>query len=231
MTKNRIVIGVSKLSENYASWLGRLHNGLEIIDFYTMDFPEIASRFPDVSGLLLSGGGDIDPGLYGRNEDLSLCRGIDARRDRTEASLIELAFSFKIPILGICRGLQMINVAREGTLVADIPTFIKGSVIHQGNEGDVFHSVKIDQHSRLFDLTRTKDALVNSSHHQAIRETGRYLQVSAMSDDGIIEAIELDSSRGYDFCIAVQWHPERMDLENPLSGLLGKGFIEAASGR
>ena len=231
MTKSRIVIGVSRLSDNYANWLNRLHNGLEIIDLYSMDFTAIATELPVVSGLLLSGGGDIDPSLYGGNEDLSYCKGMDAWRDKMEAGLIELAFKFGIPILGICRGLQMLNVARKGTLYPDIPAFVKGSVIHQDSPGDVFHTVKVEARSRLYDHTHTTDATVNSSHHQAIRAIGEDLSASAWSADGIIEAVEFKRPQDHSFCLAVQWHPERMNIENPLSGLLGKGFIDAAGNR
>jgi putative glutamine amidotransferase len=231
MTKSRIVIGVSRLSENYASWLNKLHNGLEIIDFFSMEVTEIASQFQSVSGLLLSGGGDLDPGLYGRDEDLPLCKSIDARRDKMELALIELAFTFNIPMLGICRGLQILNVARKGSLYADIPAFIENAEIHQDSKGDVYHTVRVDPGSRLYHLTRTKETTVNSSHHQAIRMQGEDLTASAFSNDGIIEAIELNGSIDHPFCLAVQWHPERMDIGNPLSGLLGKGFIEATCNR
>ncbi|MBN1791826.1 MAG: gamma-glutamyl-gamma-aminobutyrate hydrolase family protein [Bacteroidales bacterium] len=231
MTKSRIAIGVSRLSDNYANWLNKLHNGLEIIDFYSIDVGELASRFESVSGLLLSGGGDIDPGMYDREGDLVYCKGIDKWRDKLELSLIELAFMFNIPVLGICRGLQMINVARKGSLHPDIPAFVEGSLVHQDSAGDVYHAVRVDQDSLLYKLTRANDATVNSSHHQAIHRLGEGLRGTAFSTDGIIEAIEFEQSRDHSFLVAVQWHPERMDFDNPLSGLLGRGFIEAAAGR
>jgi putative glutamine amidotransferase len=231
MTKSRISIGVSRLSENYANWLNKLHNGLEIIDFYSLDVHDIASRFESVSGLLLSGGGDIDPRLYDREQDLAYCEGIDNWRDKLESSLIELAFMFNIPVLGICRGLQMINVARKGSLYPDIPAFTEGSLVHQNPAGDVYHAVHVDPDSFLYKLTRTTDAIVNSSHHQAIHQLGNGLKASAYSTDGITEAIELTPSRDHSFFVAVQWHPERMDFDNPLSGFVGRGFIEAAVGR
>jgi putative glutamine amidotransferase len=231
MTKSRIAIGVSRLSDNYANWLNKLHNGLEIIDFYSIDVGELASRFESVSGLLLSGGGDIGPEIYNREGDLAYCKGIDKWRDKLESSLIELAFMFNIPVLGICRGLQMMNVARKGSLYPDIPAFVKGSLVHQDSAGDVYHAVRVDQDSLLYKLTRTTDSTVNSSHHQAIHRVGEGLRTSAVSTDGIIEAIEIKQSRDHSFFVAVQWHPERMDFDNPLSGLLGRGFIEAAAGR
>lgn len=226
MTKRRVVIGVSRLSENYANWLNRLHSGLEILDFYTLEAVDVAAGFQSIHGLLLTGGGDIDPALYGRQEDLVYCNGLDARRDRLEYGLIGLAFEFSIPILGICRGQQILNVFKKGSLYADIPTFVKNHIMHAGEQGDVHHAISIDRSSMLYSLTRTNGDTVNSSHHQAVNMIGEGFRASAFSSDGIIEAIE-HTSADKSFCVAVQWHPERMEFENPLSRLVGKGFIEA----
>jgi putative glutamine amidotransferase len=226
MTRNRVVIGVSKLSANYANWLNKLNSDLEIVDFYTMELSEVANRFNSISGLLLTGGGDIDPALYGSRELLPYCRDIDLRRDKLEAGLIELSFSLKIPMLGICRGQQMLNVALNGTLYADIPTFFKGTINHQGKE-DVYHQVTVKVGSLLNKLTGTTGETVNSSHHQAVREIAKGFIASAFSEDGLTEAVEIETPGDHPFCLAVQWHPERMDFENPLSGRLGKGFLEA----
>lgn len=226
MTKSRMVIGVSKLSANYANWLNKLNSGLEIVDFFTLELTEVADRFHSISGLLLTGGGDIDPALYGSQELLPYCRDIDTRRDKLEVGLIELAFSLRIPMLGICRGQQMLNVAGKGTLYADLPAFFKGDIIHQGKE-DVYHKVTVKEGSLLHRLTGTIGETVNSSHHQAVREIAGDFTASAFSDDGLTEAIEIQAPGDHPFCLAVQWHPERMDFENPLSGRLGKGFWDA----
>lgn len=228
MTRKSMLIGVSKLSENYARWLLELRSGLEIIDFYSLEWEDMASHFHRLSGLLLSGGGDIHPACYGREEDLPLCRGIDERRDKIETALIDLAFTFHLPVLGICRGLQILNVVRGGSLIADIPVQVNSILKHQDEKGDVHHAVTILPESALFSLTRTAGETVNSSHHQAIRDLADDFRASAFSSDGIIEAIELKQPGNNMFCMAVQWHPERMPFENPLSGLLGRGFMEAA---
>jgi putative glutamine amidotransferase len=226
MTRSRVVIGVSKLSANYANWLNKLNSDLEIVDFFTLDITEVADRFHSISGLLLTGGGDIDPTLYGSKELQPYCRDIDKRRDKLEIGLIELAFSLRIPILGICRGQQILNVALKGTLYADLPAFFKGDIMHQGKE-DVYHKVTVKEDSLLHKLTGTIGETVNSSHHQAVREIAGDFYASAFSDDGLTEAIEIQASGDHPFCLAVQWHPERMDFENPLSGRLGKGFWDA----
>jgi putative glutamine amidotransferase len=230
MTKSRIVIGVSKLSTNYANWLNKLHNGLEIVDFYSLEAMDVASHFHSISGLLLTGGGDIDPNLYGRKDDLPYCKDIDARRDKLEIGLIELAFTFNIPMLGICRGQQILNVVKKGTLYSDIPAFFKGTVIHQNKE-DVYHPVTVNPDSLLFKLTLTQGEMVNSSHHQAVNKIGDGFVASAFSPDGLIEAMETKKTMDQSFCLAIQWHPERMDFDNPLSVLLGRGFIKEALNR
>jgi putative glutamine amidotransferase len=230
MWKNRICIGVSKSAPNYSSWLDKLHDGLEIIDLYTLPLDEALNQASTVAGILLTGGNDIHPGLYGRQEDLPYCREIDTRRDELEILIIELAFKLNIPLLGICRGQQILNVARKGTLYPDIPSFFDTKTIHSNKE-DVYHPVTINRNSLLFRLTGMANNTVNSAHHQAVKNLASGFQASAHSPDGLIEAIETDSTVNHPFCIAVQWHPERMETDNPLSGLLGKGFMKAVMGK
>jgi putative glutamine amidotransferase len=221
---SRIAIGVSKLSPNYASWLNQLHDKLEIIDLYSLPPEEVIKQLSSVSGILLTGGSDIHPGLYGRHEDLPYCRNIDVKRDEMEAIIIGLAFKFNKPLLGICRGQQVINVVRKGTLYADINAFVNTTIVHADQE-DVYHPVSIREDSLLFRLTGISAGSVNSAHHQAVNNLAKGFLASAFSPDGLIEAIEADNTIDHPFCLAVQWHPERMEMENPLSGLLGRGFI------
>ena len=228
MINKPLIIGISKLTDNYASWLHRLHDNLELIDFYLTDDEDIPAYFGRISGLLLTGGGDIDPELYGRSGDKALCDGIDERRDRLELRLIALAFAANIPVLGICRGQQMLNVAAKGELYPHIPAFVKEALIHKDSRADVHHTVSVSPGSLLFRLTGTAAELVNSSHHQAVSRLAAGYIASAFSTDGLVEAIEAKETVKSRFCLAVQWHPERMDISNPLSGLLGKGFLAAA---
>jgi putative glutamine amidotransferase len=207
--KSRIIIGVSKLAPNYEVWLRRLYVGVEIINFYTMLPGEALRLVPTVSGMLLPGGSDIHPAMYGRAEDLPYCKDIDEIRDQLEKTLIERAFRHKIPLLGICRGHQVLNAVME----------------------DVFHKIKVKKSSLLYKLTGVTEGMVNSAHHQAVNKIGTDLKASAYSADHLIEAIEAVDTIDHPFFMAVQWHPERMDLDNPLSGLVGRGFIEAAGNR
>ena len=222
----KTTIGVSKLAPNYEAWLKKADKDTEIINFYDLSIEQAVKECLSVSGILLSGGSDIHPSLYDRNSDLNLCKDIDEKRDELEFALIELAFSHKIPILGICRGLQILNVAKKGTLHADIPTYFNTSVPHSGDK-DVEHRVNIKENSLLYRLTGVNTGVVNSAHHQSINNLGSGFNAVAHGPDFIVEAIEYDRSYNHPFCIAIQWHPERMDFDSALSGKLVKGFLEA----
>src|SRR5512133_1233938 len=109
--QNKVKISVSKLGPNYESWLVNLDRDLEIIDLYVLSPGEVIKQVTESAGILLTGGCDIHPSLYGRMEDLPFCRDIDPVRDSLELAVIELALMYKIPLLGICRGAQILNVA------------------------------------------------------------------------------------------------------------------------
>lgn len=153
--------------------------------------------------LLLPGGADMDPGFYGA-ENLG-SRGIDRDLDITELSLVR-AFSGR-PILGICRGMQVLNVAFGGTLIQDLPT----AASHRWEEetGDRVHMVTVSEDSFLFELYGGSFA-VNSAHHQGVERLGGNFQVAARAVDGGIEAIQWPEKGIY----AVQWHPERLTLRH-----------------
>lgn len=230
MESKRVIIGVSKLSPNYAVWLNKLHLDPVIIDFYQMPIEEALNQALAVGGILLTGGSDIHPGLYDRGEDLPYCRDIDSKRDELEMKIIGLGLKFNIPMLGICRGQQILNVYMKGTLYADIPESASKTVLHASDK-DVYHPVTIGRDSQLFRLSGVTQEIVNSSHHQAVNSLAKGLRATAFSPDGLIEAIEPIKVDDHAFLMAVQWHPERMNFDNPLSGLLGRGFIEAAQER
>jgi len=222
-----MLIGVSKSAPNYGIWLKRIHNGLEIEDLYTLPLAEALKLTSSVSGIMLTGGGDIHPALYGCSEDIPYCKGVDEKRDELETAIIKQAIQNKIPLLGICRGQQMLNVAGSGSLYANIPAIKELTIVHAGPE-DVYHRIIIREDSLLFKLTGLLSGTVNSAHHQVINVLAPGFRSSAHSPDGLIEAIEMNGFMNHPFCLAVQWHPERMELENPLSGLLGKAFLEEA---
>jgi len=221
-----IIIAVSRLSSNYEKWLKQLDINIKIIDLYPLSAAEVIKAVLSSSAVLLTGGSDIHPSLYEREGDLSFCKNIDKNRDKMELEVIDLAFQHKIPLLGICRGQQILNVARKGTLYADIPAFIDSQVLHSDKE-DVYHRINIKENSMLYQITGVNKGIVNSAHHQAVDKLGEGFIMSANSADSLIEAIESHPSI-HPFCLAVQWHPERMDFDNALSGKLGRGFLENA---
>jgi putative glutamine amidotransferase len=146
-----------------------------------------------LGGLVLTGGGDVDPSLY-EEEPHALTKNISRERDNLERELIEEAGRKDLPILAICRGLQILNVARGGTL-------------HQHIDGhkETEHTVRPEPGSQIALLVGPEDYTVNSRHHQAANRLGRGLVVTAQAADGIIETLEDPDSR---FVVAVQWHPE-----------------------
>ena len=222
-----MIIAVSKLSPNYEKWLRKINAEVEIIDLYTLPDGEVKKAVIVASGVLLTGGSDIHPKRYGRPEDLPWCLEIDEKRDELEIEVIDLAFQRRLPVLGICRGQQMLNVAGKGSLYADIPNFLNTAIAHAGSE-DVYHEVRVNGNSLLYRISGVSSGIVNSSHHQAVNRLADGYSATAYSSDGVVEAIEIGDTSLHQFCLAVQWHPERMEFSDPLSGRIGMGFIEAS---
>lgn len=178
-----------------------------------------------IDGLLLTGGGDIAPLLYGENPTEQV-DSISWERDRQEIALCNFASEMGIPIFGICRGLQVINVAFGGTLYQDIHKQIDGTLGHSPSatsRDQLYHSVKIDKDSKLYSIFREDEIHVNSFHHQAAKDLGKGLKISAFSTDGIIEAIE---SQENNFIVGVQWHPEDLVVKHPKFLSLFISFVE-----
>lgn len=157
------------------------------------------------SALLLPGGADIDPAFYGEDDQGS--QGIDRALDMAELALAKDFADSCRPILGICRGMQLLNVAFGGTLVQDLPT----ASAHRWREdtGDQVHMVTVPEDSFLYGLYGSVFS-VNSAHHQGVGRLGRGFQISARAADGGIESIQCPEKRIY----AVQWHPERLTLRH-----------------
>ncbi len=180
-------------------------------------------------GLLLTGGGDVDPGRYGETAHPAVA-GVDRERDQYEFDLVTKAIERDIPVLAICRGAQVLNVAGGGTLVQDIPTQVQGAESHDLKNplSGIAHEIWVSKDSLLWTLLR-EQALeadscdVNSRHHQAIKSVAAGFEVCATSPDGIIEAIERTSSG---FCLGVQWHPENFWRTGEFRPLF-EGFIGA----
>jgi putative glutamine amidotransferase len=189
---------------------------------------KVAKRIADARGVLLPGSGfDVDPERYGETRQPE-CGPADAARTAVDELLLQDAFNLRKPILAICHGVQTLNVWRNGTLIQDLKT----SVNHRpGREVIEAHPVRIAEGSRLSLMVPESagaEMQVNSSHHQALREPGDQLLVTAISPaDGVIEAVELDAADH--FVVGVQWHPERTYAQSAVSRAIFKEFIKTAA--
>lgn len=190
-----------------------------------------ASALDGCDGLLLTGGEDMEPSWYGASPSPFLER-ISQERDLFELALFAIARQRELPILGICRGIQLINVALGGTLFQDLPSERPGSVNHIQTEARDArsHSVRLHPGSRATAALGTLEATVNSVHHQAIKDLAPGLIATGWSSDGLIEAVE--NEPGSSWILAVQWHPEEMhaDRRAPDHGLFSALVNEASLG-
>ena len=162
-----------------------------------------------VSGVVLTGGEDVDPTAYGA-EPGSRTTDVHRRRDACELALVRIAHQRRLPTLAICRGIQLVNVALGGTLVQDIPSECPSAIDHDQSKNRVMrvHDVSIEPSSKLAAAIGETRIAVNSSHHQAVARVGDGLRVTARSPDGIIEGAEW--VRDDWWMLAVQWHPEEL---------------------
>jgi putative glutamine amidotransferase len=181
-----------------------------------------------LDGLVLSGGGDILPAWFGEDDD-GLLWLVDEQRDRTEIAMARWALAEKLPLLAICRGAQVLNVASGGTLIQDIPTQIPDALTHSTVAGRplavVAHTVEVTAGSRLSALLGAGELGVNSAHHQAVKTVGEGLAVTARAPDDVVEGLEAPT---HPFCVGVQWHPEVMVESHPVMRRLFEGLVEAA---
>jgi putative glutamine amidotransferase len=215
---------------DYVTSLERAGAKVRILD-PVLDDPGAALDACD--GLLLTGGVDVDPARYGEAERHPTVV-VDATRDSYELPLARAALERDMPVLAICRGAQVLNVAAGGTLIQDLPSAIVTTLEHTIKEPKdaIAHDIVVAAHSRLVNFLKTSSkppyrVAVNSRHHQAVRQPANFFVVSATATDGVIEAIEMPDSA---FCIGVQWHPENFWRTGEFAGLF-RGFVEAARER
>jgi putative glutamine amidotransferase len=186
----------------------------------------------EVHGLLLTGGGDVDPAFYREARHPSV-DDAEPGRDEFELDLARRAMDANVPTLAICRGAQVLNVAAGGSLVQDIPSQVETSLTHSvvTPRDHIAHDVTVTRGSRLEqalgDAVDGRPCRVNSRHHQAVARVGRGLVVSATSADGVIEAIEAPEA---DFCVGVQWHPENFWRTREFKPLFDQ-FVVAGAAR
>jgi putative glutamine amidotransferase len=225
------VIGVTRTStlNDYESALGRTGADARILD--PLDAPETIVRSLD--GLVLTGGRDIDPARFGEAPHETTAPA-ESGRDEYEIALVRAALEAHLPILAICRGIQVMNVAFGGSLVQDIPSMVPGAVMHriEHPRSAIAHDVWIDGSSLLARLLEERleggdSCAVNSRHHQALKSVAPGFVVTATAPDGVIEAIERPD---LPFCLGVQWHPENFWRTGEFDHLF-ESFVQAAADR
>lgn len=209
----------------YAKWLKSYEEDVDCIDLYFIDRKRALDILDDCSGLVLTGGPDVHPAFYGKGYDTARCS-IDRIRDTLEFALIQKAMKLDIPILAICRGEQILNVAMGGSLIVDIPEDFGEEIIHRCEESsNCFHEVFVVEGTNFKKITHVDSGVVNTNHHQAVDEIAPEFRVSAYSKDSLIEAFEWAEPAGKPPLIAVQWHPERLSHDNPLSSMIAEYFL------
>jgi putative glutamine amidotransferase len=195
------------------------------------DEETLRAIYEQLDGVFLPGGADIDPSSYGENRH-PLCDKTDPPRDTVELQLAKWAMEDRKPVLGVCRGLQLINLAAGGTLYQDLKEHYAGSIKHdyfpfggQFARDFLSHEIRIEEHSGLGEILGVRSLKVNSMHHQGIKELGAGLVASAFAPDGLIEAAE---TTGDHFLVGVQWHPEALAEKDDRMRRLFVTFVEAS---
>ncbi|HEY4953204.1 MAG TPA: gamma-glutamyl-gamma-aminobutyrate hydrolase family protein [Verrucomicrobiae bacterium] len=214
--------------------------GIPVIVPISTDRKILAEILRRVDGALLTGGDDIDPDLYTRNLPRAVRKTVmttpdGGGRDLRELVLISEIFRQRKPLLAICRGHQLLNIALGGTLVADIASQVPGALNHQrmDKSGEMVHEVTLTAGSLLSKITGRRNLGVNSTHHQAVLKPAEPLMAVAQSSDGIVEAMELKpkATRRLPFLLSVQFHPERLAEKFAEHRAIFSRFIQACAGK
>lgn len=212
---------------NYPAWIQG--DGVEVIVLSYKN--ENKEDFPRCDGFLLSGGVDMHPSAYGNSRvDYPWATNFNEARDAFELEVFQYACLHEKPVLAICRGLQVVNVALGGNLIQDLQE--QGFSNHRkGAEADREHLISVEPSSLLFSIAGQSQGLVNSAHHQGLDRLAESLRVSAWSDDRVVEAIEYKDFDQKPFFLGVQWHPERLRIQDsytPFSMHIRQAFLDAA---
>ncbi|PWU03911.1 MAG: peptidase C26 [Bacteroidetes bacterium] len=231
MAQKKLIIGVTDCSKyaNYSKWIASYNDSVEVV---RLSYGENnVHDFERCHGIVLTGGEDVHPRFYGMPELYEYCYKEDVNevRDEFEWRVLEYTKKQKLPVLGVCRGLQIANVFYGGTLIPDIPAWGKFNHSKCSDGNDRYHHIMVDPNSLLYDLTKDDKGFVNSNHHQSADKLGAGLVASAFSPDGVIEAIEWINPAANPFICLVQWHPERMTKQDSVFVKnIRKAFMEEA---
>lgn len=210
-------------SKAVSNWLINQDSTINIVILYGLSKDSIELMLKNADGIVITGGEDVNPALYNQEQMLDKCGKINYYRDSLEIKMINFALENKIPLLGICRGLQIMNVSQGGSLIVDIP-LQKHSNLHRNN-GPTEHLVYIDKNSNLKKIVNVDSGLVYSNHHQAIDTLASVFRISSIAPDSIIESIEIIDTVKYNFAMAIQWHPEAMNYDDIIGKSIAHTFL------
>lgn len=215
--------------ENYPKWVKGNDENIELVELHweKHNLDEVWDLVEDCDGIVLSGGVDIHPRFY-ESERTEFPNGdgkFNEERDEFEMHVFETALNFNLPVLGVCRGHQLINVALGGKLMQDLEE--GGNKDHRRhNDKDGEHQIKIVENSLLAEIANTTTGEINSAHHQGISIVADELMASAYSPDFVIEATEWKHKTDKPWLLCVQWHPERMQPNSPFAKNIRDRFLE-----
>lgn len=235
MIDKKPVIGITVSQSDGAMHLGFgcekaivAAGGLPLLLPIHIDPADAAALLERCDGILFSGGADMDPACYGE-EVLENCGGIDVERDAAEIAYFNAAHKAHLPMFGICRGHQVINVLMGGDLYQDLPTgFVRENALQHRSRGagdTLLHSIRVESGSMLEKIIHGAAMRTTSTHHQAVRKIGDGLRAVGYAADGVIEALE---GAGEDFILTVQWHPELRYAREEHALDLFRALVEAA---
>ena len=215
---------LSSIRNDYVSAIVK-SGGIEVALPYTEDVQIIKEFIESCDGILFTGGVDIDPKYYGETNGGKVV--VTSRyRDTLEMLAISEVVKTDKAVLGICRGCQMMNVGLGGTLIQDIPSEVDTTLIHRQGEphSSPSHQITIHRDSMLFETIKEERIGVNSLHHQSVKNLGKGLEIVAIADDGVVEAI---CDKNKKLFLGVQWHPERSYETEESSRAIFKAFVDA----
>jgi putative glutamine amidotransferase len=226
-----MTIGISKSEskfDRYLNWLNHFKIDYQVLDFANNE--KDLKKFDECSGLILTGGVDIYPEIF-CDWDTPETKGTYVpERDGFEMNLLERALQQNKPVLGVCRGLQLINVFFRGSLIFDLEEIRNVNHRKISDTEDRLHDINIFDGTLLKEIIKEDKAQVNSSHHQSVDRLGEGLMTSAKSPDGVVEALEFADKSDKSFMIAVQYHPERfLNYENPATKNIIERFVSECS--
>ena len=229
-----MVIGITYTesgNQNYPPWIKGGENNIDIIQLGAGNLTDLKN----CNGIILSGGVDTHPRFY-KSDKINYPfapEKFDEVRDETELQIFYFALENKLPVLAICRGMQLVNIALGGDLIQDIEASGKSDHKRSGDV-DGKHEIIVNKHSLLYSITGMSTGIVNSAHHQALGNIAPELMVNAYADDGIAESAEWNDKSGKPFLLCVQWHPERLAItepENKFAKNIRIKFLEAVRAR